>query len=183
MDCGRWSAGWLNKLTLWSWSSYLTSLSLSFLNYKLGVAQLRVYSFIQQTFFSSSCVPGTVLASREIAGNKTDKGDFPGGPVTGNPPANAGDMGLIPSPGRFPFAEGQLIPCHNYQSLCSRARVPQQGKPPQGKAHAPQLESNPKDCTQQQRPSAAKNKHTNFKKETDKGSYPRVAYIQGRRQL
>ena len=27
--------------------------------------------------------------------------DFPGGPVVKNPLANAGDMGLIPDPGRF----------------------------------------------------------------------------------
>ena len=26
--------------------------------------------------------------------------DFPSGPVVKNPPANAGDVGLIPSPGR-----------------------------------------------------------------------------------
>ena len=28
-------------------------------------------------------------------------GDFPGGPVVKNPPANAGDMGLIPGRGRL----------------------------------------------------------------------------------
>ena len=28
-------------------------------------------------------------------------GDFPGGRVDKNPPASAGDMGSIPSPGRF----------------------------------------------------------------------------------
>ena len=27
--------------------------------------------------------------------------DFPGGPVQKNPPARAGDTGLIPGPGRF----------------------------------------------------------------------------------
>ena len=27
--------------------------------------------------------------------------DFPGGPEVKNPPCNAGDMGLIPGPGRF----------------------------------------------------------------------------------
>ena len=27
--------------------------------------------------------------------------DLPGGPVVKNPPANAGNTGLIPSPGRF----------------------------------------------------------------------------------
>ena len=33
-------------------------------------------------------------------GNKTSRPDFPGGSVIKNPPANAGDMGLIPDPGR-----------------------------------------------------------------------------------
>ena len=28
-------------------------------------------------------------------------GDVPGGPMVKNPPANAGDMGSIPGPGRF----------------------------------------------------------------------------------
>ena len=154
-------AGWLNKLTLWSWSSYLTSLSLSFLNYKLGVTQLRVYSFIQQTFLSSSCVPGTVLATREIAASKTDKGDFPGGPVIGTLPANAGGMGLTPSPGRFPFAEGQLIPCHNCRSLCSRACSAAREAATRKRPYAPQLESSPylpqlgKDCNSNKDPKTA----------------------------
>ena len=32
---------------------------------------------------------------------KDDKRDFPGGAVGMNLPVNAGDMGLIPGPGRF----------------------------------------------------------------------------------
>ena len=32
---------------------------------------------------------------------KKKKQDFPGGPVVENPPANAGDTGSIPGPGRF----------------------------------------------------------------------------------
>ena len=32
---------------------------------------------------------------------KTRRRDFPGGPVVKNPPANAGDMSLIPGLGRF----------------------------------------------------------------------------------
>ena len=31
---------------------------------------------------------------------------FPGGPVDKNPPANAGDTGLIPGPGRFHMLRG-----------------------------------------------------------------------------
>ena len=37
--------------------------------------------------------------------------DFPGGPVAKSPPANPGDMGLIPGPGtKIPHATGQLSP-------------------------------------------------------------------------
>ena len=32
--------------------------------------------------------------------------DFPDGPVVGNPPANAGDTGSIPGPGRFHMSQG-----------------------------------------------------------------------------
>ena len=32
--------------------------------------------------------------------------DFPGGLVVKNPPASAGDMGLIPGPGRFYMPQG-----------------------------------------------------------------------------
>ena len=37
--------------------------------------------------------------------------DFPGGAVVKNPPANAGDTGSMPGPGRFPHAAEQLSPC------------------------------------------------------------------------
>ena len=37
--------------------------------------------------------------------------DFPGGTVVKNLPANAGDMGSIPGPGRFPDATEQLSLC------------------------------------------------------------------------
>ena len=36
---------------------------------------------------------------------------FPGGAVVKNPPANAGDTGSSPGPGRFPHAVEQLSPC------------------------------------------------------------------------
>ena len=41
--------------------------------------------------------------------SSTDRcGDFPGGPVVKNPPANAGDMGLIPGlKSNIPYATGQ----------------------------------------------------------------------------
>ena len=34
------------------------------------------------------------------------RGDFPGGPVVKNPPANAGDMGSIPGPGWSHMPQG-----------------------------------------------------------------------------
>ena len=36
---------------------------------------------------------------------------FPGGAVVKNPPANAGDTGLSPGPGRLPHATEQLSLC------------------------------------------------------------------------
>ena len=33
--------------------------------------------------------------------------DFPSSPMVKNPPAKAGDIGLISGPGRFPYATGQ----------------------------------------------------------------------------
>ena len=35
--------------------------------------------------------------------SKRNPGDFPGGTVVKNPPANAGDMGSSPGPGRSPM--------------------------------------------------------------------------------
>ena len=41
--------------------------------------------------------------------------DFPSGTADKSPPANAGDVGSIPGPGRIPHASEQLKPvCHNY---------------------------------------------------------------------
>ena len=68
--------------------------------------------------------------------------DFPGGPVVKNPPANAGDMNLIPGPGRShmlrPHALQWLGPC----ATTTEARALQQ-KSLQQKALAPQLRSSP----------------------------------------
>ena len=77
--------------------------------------------------------------------------DFPGGAVVKNPPANAGDAGSSPGPGRshMPWSNEARAP--QLLSLCSRARelqlmspratitearaprarAPQQEKPPQ----------------------------------------------------
>ena len=40
-------------------------------------------------------------------------GDVPGGPMVKNPPANAGDMGSIPGPGRF-TCQGATKPMHHH---------------------------------------------------------------------
>ena len=41
---------------------------------------------------------GIPLHSLEI---RVEERGFPSGPLVKNPPANAGDLGLIPSPGRY----------------------------------------------------------------------------------
>ena len=65
-------------------------------------------------------------------------GDFPGGAVVKNPPANAGDTGSIPGPGRphMPRSNKALAP--QLLSLGSRARAPQLLSLRSG-ARAPQL--------------------------------------------
>ena len=40
--------------------------------------------------------------------------DFLGGPVVKNLPANAGDLGSIPGPGRSHMLQGPKPMCHNY---------------------------------------------------------------------
>ena len=108
---------------------------------------------------------------------------FTGGAVVKNPPANAGDTGLSPGPGRSHMLRSNLARAPQLLSLCSRAhepqllspcattpearapraRAPQQEKPPQWEAHALQQRAVParqnqrKAHTQQWRPNAAKN--------------------------
>ena len=57
---------------------------------------------------------------KEVQSYFFKNGDFPGGSVAKNPPANAGDTGLIPGLGRFPRAVGQLSPC----AATTEAQVP-----------------------------------------------------------
>ena len=45
--------------------------------------------------------------------------DFSGGPVVKNLPANTGDMGLSPGPGRFHMPWGQLSWCTTELNLCT----------------------------------------------------------------
>ena len=64
----------------------------------------------------------TKLSAQEKALKRKRYRDFPGGAVVKNLPANAGDTGSSPGPGRFPHAVEQLSLCtttteparHNY---------------------------------------------------------------------
>ena len=77
--------------------------------------------------------------------------DFPGGSVVKNPPANAGDTGLMPSLGRSHLLwDNYTCVLQILKPLRPRARAPQQETPPQPEAcslqlecshHSPQLES------------------------------------------
>ena len=65
--------------------------------------------------------------------------DFTVGPVVKNSPANTGDTGLIPGPGRIPHAIEQLSLC----ATTTEARAPQE-KQPQWEAHTTQRKSSPR---------------------------------------
>ena len=56
---------------------------------------------------------------------KTTMRGFPGGTVVENPPANAGDTGSIPGPGRSHMPRSNYARVPQLLSLCSRAREPQ----------------------------------------------------------
>ena len=60
---------------------------------------------------------------------------FPAGSVVKNPPANAGDTGLIPDPGRSRKSWSNSIHVPQLLSLCSRAWEPQLLKPELPEAH------------------------------------------------
>ena len=53
--------------------------------------------FLKNVAFELFCEGRWNLALRE---QRTEMGGFPGGAVVKNPPANAGDTGLSPGPGR-----------------------------------------------------------------------------------
>ena len=75
-------------------------------------------------------------------------GDFPGGPVVKNPPANAGDMGLTLVQEDSTCQGATKLVSHHYRAHVlqllkpesSRAHGLQQEKPPQWEAQAPQPE-------------------------------------------
>ena len=91
---------------------------------------------------------------------------FPGGTVIGNPPTNAGDVGSSPGPGRSHMPQSSCAHAPQLLSLRSgacepqllsprattteacvpRACAPQQEKPPQREARAPQRRAVPACC-------------------------------------
>ena len=61
----------------------------------------------------------------KLSEHKNHLGDFPGGTVVKNPPANAGDTGLIPGPGRSHMPQSNWARAPQLLSLRSRAHEPQ----------------------------------------------------------
>ena len=49
--------------------------------------------------------------------------DFPGGAEVKNLPANAGSMGSVPGPGRFPVLQGNYTYTTTTESTCPRAHL------------------------------------------------------------
>ena len=89
---------------------------------------------------------------------KTGTQDFPGGPVVENPPANAGDTGLILHLGRSHKPWGNSPCAATTEPMCLEPVLCNE-KPPRCKAQPLQLE---KAHEQQRRPSAAKYKQTKY---------------------
>ena len=66
------------------------------------------------------CCKSTILQYK-IKYLKKEFRDFPGGSVVKSLPANAGDMGSIPGPGRFHMPQSNKAYAPQLLSLCSRA--------------------------------------------------------------
>ena len=60
----------------------------------------------------------------KIVKKDDERENVPGGPVVKNPPANAGDTGSIPGPGRSPMLRSNEAHGPQLLSLCSRAGEP-----------------------------------------------------------
>ena len=85
--------------------------------------------------------------------------DFPGGAVAKNPPANAGDTGSSPGPGRSRMPQSNKARAPQLLSLCSRAREPQLLKPaflePVLRNKRSHRNERPAHCNEEQPPLAA----------------------------
>ena len=100
------------------------------------------------------------ITFREVMGPETDQeweAGLPGGSLVKNPPANAGDTGSIPDPGRshMPWSNwacAQLLsPCTaTTDTQVPGARDPQQERSLRWQAHTPQWRVAPTRCNQRQ---------------------------------
>ena len=86
--------------TLWIWSGHMISLAGGHETWKVIIG---IYCLEIPTSEKSWMMVHDRLcrAKRNHFSHTPADEDFPGGPVVKNPPANAGDKGLIPGPGRF----------------------------------------------------------------------------------
>ena len=139
-----------------------------------GMEQVSVSGYYEWrhlwTTMCKQCAPLTVLPDIYTAKGGRAKSIFKGltcsiktiswSSYVKNSHAHAGGHGLDPWSRRIPRTSGQL-------SLCPTACAPQQEKPSEWEACAPQLESRPcspeleRACEQQQTPSTVKNTQTN----------------------
>ena len=72
------------------------------------------------------------LAEEEVKEEKLEmeKQDLPGGPEVRNPPANAGDRGSIPGPGRFYMPQGDRAHLPRLLKPTCLEPMPRNKKPP-----------------------------------------------------
>ena len=145
---------WRGEMFVYSWETWasainqpcvpLSSKLLPALKYH-DPATILLFSIHAASYYKGTCIHHKQLenVNKRVEANTKYSLGFPGSPVVKNPPANAGDVGLISGPGRVhmpwvnQFCEPQLL------SLGSGAHALQQVKPLQREALAPQLEMSP----------------------------------------
>ena len=91
----------------------------------MGYMNQEGHVFLQASVFQPYLHIQNLIKRKYLTVFSTASLDFPGGSVIKNPPANAGDKGLIPGPGRSP-REGngnplQFLPgkSHGWRSLAA----------------------------------------------------------------
>ena len=109
---------------MWSFMEWQTS-QLWF-SYGISVVQTMQLEVIHSIKILILIFPSlSLLWCRQIVAFKNRMRDFPGGPVVKNLPANAGDTGLSPGPGRSHMPQSNQARAPQLLSLCSRAHEPQ----------------------------------------------------------
>ena len=127
-----------DSVTLWT-IAHLSPLSMGFIRQNSGVGchfllkgiyptqglNLRLLHWQADSVLSLPLShQGVVLITKKIPKTKTLKKrflGFSGSPVVKNPPANAGDAGLIPGPGRSHMPQSNQARAPRLLSLCSGA--------------------------------------------------------------